>query len=131
MLYTRRHLLASIGCASGAAVALRSGSLLAAACAAGDAIASLRCLVDDAASARQLGRIYRRQFPSEADPAMLARVILATLAPGNMHGRSLRREVLLPALEQCVRAEFGAGSTVQLDGWFLARTEARLCALCE
>jgi hypothetical protein len=131
MLHTRRYLLASIGYASSAAVALRSGSLLAGSRPAGDALACLRCLVDDQASARQLGRIYRRQFPSESDPAMLARLILATIAPGNMDSRSLRRDVLRPALENCVRAEFGAGSTVQVGGWFLTRTEARLCALCE
>lgn len=131
MLYTRRHVLASIGYASSAAVALRSGSLLADSGAAGEAVASLRGLVDDQASARRLGRIYRRQFPSESDPAMLARLILATLAPGSEDCRPVRRDALLPGLESCVRAEFGAGNTVQVGGWFLARTEARLCALCE
>lgn len=32
-------------------------------------------------------------------------------------------------LEARVRAEFASGTTVQLDGWVLSRTEARLCAL--
>jgi hypothetical protein len=30
-----------------------------------------------------------------------------------------------------VRAEFGAGDVVRVGGWVLARTEARLCALCD
>jgi hypothetical protein len=34
-------------------------------------------------------------------------------------------------LDARLRVEFGAGDIVRLDGWILARTEARLCALCD
>jgi hypothetical protein len=33
-------------------------------------------------------------------------------------------------LDQLVLADFARGDTVLLDGWLLARTEARQCALC-
>ena len=130
MLYTRRYLLASLGCASGVSAALGPGSLLAASAVPCDAIARLRGLVDDQASARQLGRSYRALFPVESDPAELARLILGSLAcTGNP--QTLKRDELLTALDQRVRAEFGAGHTLPVEGWILSLTEARLCALCE
>ena len=38
---------------------------------------------------------------------------------------------LLSVVDARVRAEFGAGDIVRVHGWVLARTEARLCALCD
>ena len=35
----------------------------------------------------------------------------------------------LHRLDARVRGEFASGTTVQLNGWVLSRTEARLCAL--
>jgi hypothetical protein len=112
-------------------VALRPGSLLASTGAVDDAVASLRSLLDDHASACRLGRIYRRQFPAESDPSLLAHLILQALAPGGADRQRLERNAMLPALERQVCKEFGNGDTVQVGGWVLARTEARLCALCE
>jgi hypothetical protein len=131
MSYTRRYLLTCLGYASGLGVGLRPAALAAAASAPDDAAAALRLLLDDRARARVLGGSYRAHCPAESDPAVLARLILAAVAPHGGGQRPLRRELLLPAFDRCVRDEFGAGSTVRLDGWILARTEARLCALCD
>ena len=80
-------------------------------------------------SARAVGREYLRAFPAEASSRVLtARVaerlpggspVLATASDGRL------RELLLDATS----ADFGELETVELRGWVLARTEARLCAL--
>jgi hypothetical protein len=131
MSYTRRYLLSCLGYATGLGVGLRPAALAAAASAPDDAAAALRLLLDDRTHARALGGSYRAQFPAESDPAVLTRLVLAAVAPHAGGEQSLRRERLLPAFDRCVRAEFGAGDTLRLDGWVLARTEARLCALCD
>jgi hypothetical protein len=131
MRHTRRQLLLSLGSASGVSFALMPRVLLAGTLAIDAATARLRSLVDDQAGARPLGRMYRRQFPAEADAAVLTQLILSSLAPGAANSRALAREDLLAALERRVCDEFGNGQTVQVGGWILARTEARLCALCE
>jgi hypothetical protein len=48
-----------------------------------------------------------------------------------MQVRAPSREQLRAALDTRVRAQFGGGDTVLIQGWILARAEARLCALCE
>lgn len=88
----------------------------------------LAALLDDE-SARVVGREYLRAFPAEASRGVLtARVaeqlpggsrVLATASDGGL------RELLLRA----TAADFGDLRTVELRGWVLARTEARLCAL--
>lgn len=80
-------------------------------------------------SARIVGREYLRTVPAEASRRMLiARV--AERLPGGLRtvatasdGRL--RELLLRAMAE----DFRALRTVQLRGWVLAQTEARLCAL--
>jgi len=131
MSYTRRYLLTCLGYACGLGVGLRSAALAAAASVPDDAAAALRLLLDDRTRARALGGSYRAHCPVESDPALLTRLILDALAPHHGGQQPLRRELLLPVFDRCVRAEFGAGDTVELSGWILARTEARLCALCE
>jgi hypothetical protein len=88
----------------------------------------LAALLDDE-GARAVGREYLRAFPAEASrEALAARVVeqlpggaraLVTASDGRL------RELLLSA----AAADFGDLRTVELQGWVLARTEARLCAL--
>lgn len=88
----------------------------------------LATLLDDE-GARVVGREYLRAFPAEASRGILtARVVeglpggsrvLATASDGRL------RELLL----QATAADFEDLRTVELRGWVLARTEARLCAL--
>jgi hypothetical protein len=90
---------------------------------------ALRALVIDRVRARRLGQRYLAQVPLEREPAVLARLIDAALKDRAAAGIANRAR-LADALEAQIRAEFGAGQIVRVDGWVLARTEARLCALC-
>jgi hypothetical protein len=80
-------------------------------------------------SARSVGREYLRAVPAEASPGVLT-VRVAERLPGGLgavdtasDGRL--RELLLRATAE----DFQDLRTVELHGWVLARTEARLCAL--
>jgi hypothetical protein len=83
----------------------------------------------DGESARAVGREYLRAVPAEASRGVLtAHVVervpggsqaLATASDGRL------RELLLDATSE----DFAALRTVEVRGWVLARTEARLCAL--
>lgn len=70
-------------------------------------------------AARRIGRRYLAIAPGEADPVRLAATLPALRDPV-----AQRR-----ALDAARRRDFAAGDTVILDGWILARSEARLCAL--
>ena len=94
----------------------------------------LRALIREPGLARMLGRAYRSQYPGEAETATLTWLLWRDLGMGDASGRQVRvpsREQLSAALDSCVRAQFGGGDTVLIQGWMLARAEARLCALCE
>jgi hypothetical protein len=89
-------------------------------------LASLLQHVDGALGA---GREYLRQVPAEASPGVLTARVAERL-PGGLgtidtapDGRL--RELLLSAAAE----DFRDLRTMELHGWVLARTEARLCAL--
>ena len=71
-----------------------------------------------------LGRTYLQQFPHEADIQLLREAIespwLYSLIPGFENERFVQK----------VKQDFRDGLVVQIEGWFLARSEARLSALC-
>lgn len=96
--------------------------------------AQLRALIRHPSLARAIGRSYRARFPEEANATTLTHLLWLDLglpdAPGRHTGAAGRAQ-LLAALDARVRAQFGAAQTVVMQGWLLARTEARLCALCE
>lgn len=69
---------------------------------------------------RDIGIHYRTTFPHESSAAVLSETILDQLQPSDP----------LPAsLTQQIQDDFAAGRTVLADGWVLAVTEARQCAL--
>jgi hypothetical protein len=89
-------------------------------------LASLLQHVDGALG---VGREYLRQVPAEASPGVLTARVAERL-PGGLgtidtapDGRL--RELLLSAAAE----DFRDLRTMELHGWVLARTEARLCAL--
>jgi hypothetical protein len=89
----------------------------------------LRRLLPHPESAQAVGLIYRAAFPAEVRSTVLVPLLLSSLSldAGAVAGRSdasLRR-----AVAARVRADFAAGETVEIGGWMLSRTEARLCAL--
>jgi len=90
------------------------------------AAARLAGLVRAPESAASIGEWYLHHVPDEASADQLTAAIAAGL-PGGLTGTDAH---LRNALADRVRDEFAAGDVVQLDGWIVARTEARLCALC-
>lgn len=77
-------------------------------------------LFTDQARARRLGLAYLKGLGEPPTPAALAALIRRDLP-----GRSgLRAEVAM-----LVRQDFAEGRLACVEGWLLARTEARLCGL--
>jgi hypothetical protein len=128
MRTTRRFVLSCLACAPGLPLMLRADSGFAASGGGSLTAATLRSLLPDARRVRVLGRSYRAQFPAEDHPGVLTELIGAAL--GNGGAAPVNHAALLSVLDAQVRSEFAAGNMVQVDGWVLARTEARLCALC-
>ncbi len=127
--YTRRSLLTTLALATGFPFVLSAGTGLGPASPDLTA-AQLRSLLPDLQRARALGTRYRRQFPGEARRNDLRQLIETALRGGEPVAAPLGRDLLLARLDARVRMEFGCGDIVHLDGWILARTEARVCALC-
>jgi hypothetical protein len=134
MLIGRRRTLMLLAWASSLPLLLRSSDSLPAEEAAASRAGQLRALIREPVLARMLGRAYRAQYPEEAEAATLTRLLWRDLGLSDVPGPQANapsREQLWAALETRVRAQFGGGDSVQIQGWMLARTEARLCALCE
>jgi hypothetical protein len=130
MRYTRRFVLLCIGCASGLSLMPRTAEARAAGESLDALTARLRALLSDPAAARRLGRLYLRQVPAEDHPVILARLTVAYLSAQDADINAVDPVSLRRRLDARVRGDFASGTTVQLDGWVLSRTEARLCALC-
>ncbi len=77
--------------------------------------------------ARRIGRAWLRAHPEEADRIALER-LLAPLPDAVRRAESLRDPKLLEWLRERQRADFAADHIVELVGWWLSQTEARLCA---
>jgi hypothetical protein len=78
-------------------------------------------------SARRLGRAYLADRPEEVDPARLLRELAHLQREGG--GATGRPDDLRQAVAAACTADFAQGRVVRVDGWILARTEARACAL--
>jgi len=129
MRYTRRFALLSLGCVSALSLMPRHVQALAARATPDELADRLRTLLYDREAARRLGRLYVRQVPTEDDPRILARLTVASSEAQQVAAIALDRTSLHHRLDAQVRGDFVSGATVQLDGWVLSRTEARLCAL--
>ena len=87
----------------------------------------IRCLSNQD-GARALGMRYLAIAPHEADPLALARLVagssrrLLTLAGADV-------VTLRALLAKQQRSDFAGGRVVNIDGWLLSLTEARICAL--
>jgi hypothetical protein len=79
--------------------------------------------------ARLLGREYLRAVPAEASTRVLTARVVERL-PGGLRTLDTAEEDRLHELVlRATREDFQGLRTVELRGWVLARTEARLCAL--
>jgi hypothetical protein len=77
----------------------------------------------DRGTIRRIGALYRRTHPFEDDANVLYAAIVGDQAAGS------GPQQIRATLDRRIRDEFDRGRTVQVDGWILARTEARQCAL--
>jgi hypothetical protein len=84
-------------------------------------VAVADCAVRFLAVAAPIGQAYLQTYASEADGQLLTDLLVAQLAApaGDV----------LEQLAAAVRDDFCAGRVVEVEGWLLARTEARLCAV--
>ncbi|MGH2732357.1 MAG: hypothetical protein ACRDJG_05390 [Actinomycetota bacterium] len=87
-------------------------------------------LLEHRDSARIVGGEYLRAVPGEATPGLLASLVADRLEAGRRALHTAGDEELRRLLAAGVLADFEEGRTVELDGWVLSKTEARLCALC-
>ena len=85
--------------------------------------------LDDEESARVVGREYLRAFPAEASRDVLTARVVEQLAGGSRLLATASDDRLRELLLRAAAGDFDDLRTVELRGWVLARTEARLCAL--
>jgi hypothetical protein len=79
----------------------------------------------DPRAVRAVGRHYLAIARDEADRARLSDLVFGAGAFPDDSFAGLQRHIAAGRAR-----DFAADDTVMLDGWILARTEARLCALC-
>lgn len=126
-LATRREVLQQLGLAVGSittalpAVATRSEAILRP-----DLADALTDLIRHPASAAIVGAAWLAEYGEGISAADLARQLderldFARTAP--------RNGVTASDLVELIRADFVSGDVVNLQGWILSRTEARICAL--
>jgi hypothetical protein len=86
-------------------------------------------LLEHRGSARVVGREYLRGTSGEASPRDLVDAIASDLPGGREAASAASRPELQQMLAARVRKDFADELTVNLRGWIVSRTEARLCAL--
>jgi hypothetical protein len=80
-------------------------------------------------SAAIVGQAYLRTASAETDERRLVALVCEAL-PGGRAGAALSTtRQLHDHVRDAQRRDFAQGRVVRVDGWILARTEARLCAL--
>lgn len=127
-LLTRRRLLAALGIGLVSAPGL---GLLAGAPPTADQARRLAGLFTRPADAARVGAAYRREVPKERRLAVLVERVVAGL-PGGAVTVLLRDDATLrgAVARQC-HDDLVAGRVVVVDGWILAVTEARMCAVAD
>ncbi|HEX2106088.1 MAG TPA: hypothetical protein VHF51_20740, partial [Solirubrobacteraceae bacterium] len=80
-------------------------------------------------SARRLGRQAAAALPGTVAAPDLAAAVLDSLPGGPRRAAALGDDEMRRLVADRVRADFEEEETVNVCGWVLSRTEARLCAL--
>jgi hypothetical protein len=83
----------------------------------------------DRASAAALGRRYLRAHPAAASVDRLCDGVVARLADGRRAIAEADEDGLRRLLAGAVREDFASDRVIDVDGWVLSATEARLYAL--
>ena len=84
-------------------------------------------VIDHVAEAQPVATTYLAAYPDEADRA----VLVASLERAHSGWRDPPDDPdrLREFVRARIRDDYRAGRMVSIDGWFVARTSARLCAL--
>ena len=91
--------------------------------------ARLAALLADLRSASAIGRDYLRAAPGEATVPVLVDAIASDVAGGREALRTATDSEVRELLALRVLQDFEEERVVNLEGWIVAPTEARLCAL--
>lgn len=89
-----------------------------------DLTPALTTLFKDPEGTAAIGRRYLALYPQEADADHLTAALFDTAKPSPTTADALRSE-----LSRQRQQDFRNGQVVVVDGWLLARSEARVCAL--
>lgn len=89
----------------------------------------LTAMFTQPASAAVVGQAYLRATPEETHERRLVSLVCRQLAGGRTGVALGDRASLREQVREAQRQDFANGRVVQVEGWVLARTEARLCAL--
>lgn len=88
-----------------------------------------RAALGEGAAVRSVGLECLGCGAAESDPATLIQALRESLADRGLAAAESDPEALRAALASVRRDEFAAGEVVLVDGWMLARSEARSYAL--
>jgi hypothetical protein len=91
--------------------------------------ARLAAILTHKDSANVIGLAYTQQHPQEANAHTLLDRIVSSSTTGELEQFDGTDESLRQLLDGMIREDFGHDRIVKLQGWVLAITEARLCAL--
>jgi len=89
--------------------------------------ADFGALVDSRASAERVGRRYLAMLPADTDRSRL--LAMSPALGGTLRAIRHQPKVARGLLRRSINDDFRRADTVIVDGWVLAATEARLCAI--
>ena len=84
-------------------------------------------LIRHRASAERIGRRYLAMLPAATDRSRL--LAMSPVLVNALQAIRHRPEVAAGLLRRAINDDFRRADTVTVDGWVLAATEARLCAV--
>lgn len=92
-------------------------------------VRSLLAALRQGDSAAVVGAAFLRQHPAEADARYLGTTVAADLRCRGCDPLRASRTRVRRAISEQVREDFAHGRVVEVDGWVLSATEARLYGL--
>jgi hypothetical protein len=92
-------------------------------------ITSLANFFGDKESARVVGMEYLRSNPTEYDVELLVERVFSSHASRRAEFARAGKRARQALLGKQICEDFGHGRVVEVQGWMLSETEARLCAM--
>jgi len=130
LLFTRREFVATSISALAGAILPAEGLARVLPDAGYDAKKKMLSVFNHAESMKFIGRKYIEQMPVEHDEEILMEAILSGGSGTQFqHSMLSNQKEIKRFIRSRVKQDFISGQTVNIQGWVLAKTEARLCAL--